>query len=359
MKSDLKRNAPKYQQVADEIMRQVAAHGAEPGGYLPTEMVWAKKFKVNRLTVRRALSCLEREKLISPVIAKRRRFIGAPKMPATLIGCLGYGAAADESFNNLVHTRMFEQMVPVFQAENMYLLKFVMPPGAVQMPDPIRTSMIRGLLAFRPLPDDWTRDLRVPILTIGDSYKQPLDGPVLAFDGIGVAMDAVHYLAARGHRHVALALSSRAHCFPHYDDIISGYLRGLHQCGLGAPAYLELSAAAEANADQGAVLARRLFEVAPDTDALVLSTSDLAPGVLAALRAIGKRVPEQLSVVTTGGVDPEVPEMALTRFANDYPALARCACEYILELLSGRIRHIKKVVARHYRLQEGLSVAAR
>ena len=80
---------------------------------------------------------------------------------------------------------------------------------------------------------------------------------------------------------------------------------------------------------------------------------------MAALRAIGKRVPEQLSVVATGGFDPEIPGLVLTRFANDYPALARCVCEYVLELLSGRMRHIKKVVVRHYSLQEGASVLER
>lgn len=227
------------------------------------------------------------------------------------------------------------------------------------MPDPIRTSMIRGLLAFRPLPDEWVQDLHVPVLTIGDSSKQPPDKPVLAFDGIGVAMDAMHYLAARGHRRVALALPDTAHRFPHYDDIVSGYLRGIHQCRLGAPAYWDLSVSGETHPDQMAAAARRLFADAPDADALFLATSDFAPSVMAALRAIGKRVPEQLSVVTTGGVDPEVPGTALARFANDYPAIARCVCEYVLELLSGRMRHIKKVVARHYRLREGISVAAR
>jgi len=361
MSIGLERNLPKYKRVADKMISHLVRQGIEVGGYLPTELVWAKRFRVNRLTIRRALSELEQDCVISPVIAKRRKFIGKPKSAMDLIGCVGQGTGADgeDTFRNMVWMRLFEHLVLAFQQRNMYLAKILVEPGATRLPELAYSGTMKCLLTFQTLPPDWTKDVQGPIVKLEDYYNPPPSGLVLALDGIGVSIEAVRYLASHGHRRIALAHHANPFSYPFYDDVITGYRRGVHLSRLESPVYFPMSLEMKHDPVALADVLRRLFAESPDIDAFLLATSDDAPVVVAALNALGMTVPERVSLVTIGGTDPDVVGLRPTRFANDYAAIARCVCEYVCELMHGRIRNINKVVIKHYALVEGTSVADR
>jgi DNA-binding GntR family transcriptional regulator len=63
--------APRYQQVADELIKRIGAGKYPVGGYLPTEMELCRQYGISRHTVREALRRLRDAGLIS-----RRRRIG-------------------------------------------------------------------------------------------------------------------------------------------------------------------------------------------------------------------------------------------------------------------------------------------
>ena len=69
--------APKYQRVAEMIRADCLRRNLPMDAYLPTEVDLAASFKVNRLTVRRALKHLENQRIVSPVTGKRRRLLAA------------------------------------------------------------------------------------------------------------------------------------------------------------------------------------------------------------------------------------------------------------------------------------------
>src|SRR5205085_4168921 len=57
--------APKYVGLAQRLIRQIAKDGLRPGDRLGTELELCRKHGVSRVTVRQALSVLEREGYIS------------------------------------------------------------------------------------------------------------------------------------------------------------------------------------------------------------------------------------------------------------------------------------------------------
>jgi len=59
-----RRGVARYGELVDDLVRRIQANEFAPGQRLPTEMVMARDYGVNRLTVRRALSELARDGVI-------------------------------------------------------------------------------------------------------------------------------------------------------------------------------------------------------------------------------------------------------------------------------------------------------
>ncbi len=93
MTASLERNAPAplYRQLATTLRRQIAAGEARPGDRLPSESQLIARFGVSRITVRQALSDLEREGLVERS-AGRGTFVREPRRPVAWLPRLsGFG----------------------------------------------------------------------------------------------------------------------------------------------------------------------------------------------------------------------------------------------------------------------------
>ena len=80
-KTTVKKAAPRYVQLADDLRRQILAERADPGAPFPTEAELCKTYDVSRFTVREALRRLELDGLIA-----RRRGSGTVIQPAAARG---------------------------------------------------------------------------------------------------------------------------------------------------------------------------------------------------------------------------------------------------------------------------------
>lgn len=360
MKDLLKANIPKYRRIADALMRAMEANGVAAGSFLPTEVALARRFKAHRLTIRRTLAHLQEAHLVTPVRAKRRRFIGSRRRESMpMIGCVGYGIGGPEgAFTSLVSMRIFEHVAAAFQEGNLIPAKIVVAPDATCLPDLARSDMLRCMLAFRRLAPQLVQGIRIPIVSLVCCHEPPL-GPVLALDGIGAGQEAVQYLAATGHRRPALVNYKDAEQSAVFADCMVGYQRAMAHYRLGPPKAMSFTPADQQSPDRLAKILKRQMADAPDTDALILGTSDFAPAIMAALQRLRLAVPDRLSLLTMGGIDPETPGIRLTGLQNDYPTIARCVREYIENLLAGRIRHITRIQIKHWKLVKGDSVAIR
>jgi GntR family transcriptional regulator len=93
MATTLQRNAPAplYRQLAATLRRQITSGEARPGDRLPSESQLIARFGVSRITVRQALSDLEREGLVERS-AGRGTFVREPRRPVAWLPRLsGFG----------------------------------------------------------------------------------------------------------------------------------------------------------------------------------------------------------------------------------------------------------------------------
>lgn len=353
-------NIPKYQQIAEDMVRHLVLERVPINGYLPTEIAWAQKFNANRLTIRRALTRLETASVVSPVVNKRRRFLGAENSATTIIGCIGYGNDddANNEFKNLVYLRLYEHLSQEFQRHNIFLTKLVISPGTQQLPDIAYSDVVKGLLSFQSLTDTCAKTLKAPLVYLNDYYQLTYNVPVVALDGFDAGREAVRYLVGKGHRRIALACAAQHGC-PFSDNVISGYQRALQELGPYKPCYIRFAYHAGQDPKAIAQIIKRVINDAPELDSMILATSNDAPAIVAALNMLNIAIPGRVSIVTIGGADPVIPGMRLTRLENDYATIARCVYEYMNELMQGRLGSIKKIAIRFYKLTEGDSVAAR
>ena len=112
-------------------------------------------------------------------------------------------------------------------------------------------------------------------------------------DNIGGARSAIAHLIKVGRRTIATIAGP-----PDMSagiDRLEGYRLGLADCGLTQSA--ELEAAGDFTQEGGAEAMRRILAARPDVDGVFAASDLMAAGALGVLRAAGRRVPEDVSVV--------------------------------------------------------------
>lgn len=178
------------------------------------------------------------------------------------------------------------------------------------------------------LPDVLT-EVGVPVVLSG----RPMDGRAVSFvdaDNAGGATTATEYLLARGHRRIATVTGP--HDMIAGVDRLTGYRTALEHAGIPVdPALIEEGDFTEAG---GLRAMAALLEREPALDAVFVASDPMAVGVLAALRAAGRRVPDDVAVV--GFDDAPVAALCdppLTTIAQPLETMSR----FMIELLREQI----------------------
>ncbi len=355
--------APKYQRVAELIRADCLRRNLPMDAYLPTEVDLAACFKVNRLTVRRALKHLENQRIVSPVTGKRRQLLAAAgTAPQTsLVACLGRSSSSPAgTFGNLVFTRMFEQMSRVFHVSNLSLLGIPVDASVTQPPEVIRSPLMQALLVFESLPRSFTLpDVHLPVIAV----NAPADGWLQAdykvdFDSFGLAGKAVAKLAALGHRRLVwVEWAGRG--VGAFAVERTGYESALKRAGLNAPVSLEIENFPAPDLIKVQAQIRRLLGERPDVDGFITASSDLNPFLMAGLSAAGVAVPDQVSVLALAGQEPHVGGRRVSGYYNDYPAIAEAICEFTRLVIAGMLKNVDRITLSKSRWEQGETVRQR
>jgi LacI family transcriptional regulator len=170
----------------------------------------------------------------------------------------------------------------------------------VILPTMIKEQHPQGLLLVSTFLDDSTsnvyRNLDIPIVLI-DSYAPTLSYDSIVNDNARGALLAVNHLLEHGHKHIGL-IGSHDRSPPSILERRAGYLAALAPYGLTP--YIEPSDLIR----QPAYLAtQRLLQESPQVTAIFACNDEAAMGVMQAVRDMGKRVPEDISVVGFDNID--------------------------------------------------------
>jgi LacI family transcriptional regulator len=212
-----------------------------------------------------------------------------------------------------------------------------------------------GLLLVGAFVDDalhgLLREKGLPAVLV-DAYPSWDRYDSVVSDNVHGAYQAVRHLIAQGHRHIGL-VGARADAYPSIRERREGYLRALRDHGI-APAYY---ADCAPNVVAAAAAATALLRDHPQVTALFGCNDEVALAALRSGQALGRRVPDDLSVAGFDDIDlAQVVTPALTTMHVDKVTMGRVA----VQLLTMRVETpeaARLTTALSPRLVERASVA--
>lgn len=195
-----------------------------------------------------------------------------------------------------------------------------------------------GLILYleNPLRDDVLEIVarsRTPVVTVGGNECPPARARV-TIDNLTGARAGMRLLLEQGHRHIAYLSGGTIYRDTH--ERLSGINAALAGFGLSlADIYVEHGSFSESFGQQATA---RLLVERPETTAIFAGDDDVAAGALLALKAAGKRVPEDLSLL---GFDDNFHARhltpGLTTVRQPVDEAGRVATRLLLAILDGEV----------------------
>ena len=180
-----------------------------------------------------------------------------------------------------------------------------------------------------------------PTVFIGEHLPEelPHGSDYVRIDNVAAAFDATTHLLESGRRRIAFlgAIATRHGLQPHSTGSLrrDGYVAALQKHGLQIDTDL-VQEVDDWHRQDGFSGAAELMARHPELDGIVCGNDDLAIGVLAQLRRLGRRVPEEIAVI---GYDdtPDAPFTSppLTTISPDKHAIASTALDLLTERIQG------------------------
>lgn len=190
------------------------------------------------------------------------------------------------------------------------------------------------LIAAADIPERhaaWLARTRLPVVVING---ESADGsrPAVLSDNRGGGRAAAEHLLGLGHRRLGLITVEAPDRAAR--ERVEGVRQGLSATGLPADALVLAVGSRDVAGGEAAL--RSLLDQAPDITGVLCHNDVMAIGALRAARALGRRVPAQLSVVGFDDIDlAAYAEPALTTVAQDTAELGRWGVDRLLALLAG------------------------
>jgi LacI family repressor for deo operon, udp, cdd, tsx, nupC, and nupG len=193
-------------------------------------------------------------------------------------------------------------------------------------------SVLTIALKLTPEELETLRRLGKPVVAIGG----PIEGaPTIGIDDFGAAKLATQHLISLGHRSVVFIGSDPDHQGDFYHPAIryDGYCAAMVQAGLevGESSFVP----ADLTLPGGYAAAKHvLSDPRVDCSGIVAATDEMAFGALLAVRDLGLRVPEDISVVGIDGHDL-AEFFGLTTVNQEARAQGTRAAQLVLDLVQG------------------------
>jgi DNA-binding transcriptional regulator YhcF (GntR family) len=320
-------NIPQYEQIAADIKRSIENGEIGSGDYISTEQVLATGYNVSRGTVRKAFELLEKDKMISPVKAKRRKIIGAGERKRKkyfTVPCFGISSGGNaEQFVSSIYEEFHDCLIEEFQAANINSPKIILSNAELRMPELVANLDIDASFIITSLRPEYYAMLPGPKIQYMYRYGADADY-FITYNSLDTAIKVVRRLAELGKKRIGLIHSPIN--FPFLDGIMNGYLKGMELSGLSAHSKVFHFNDRTENVGE-------LIREALRMDALIFAgQSDEA--FLAETKRLGIKIPGGLDMVTIGSTLGNK-EGKVSAYAFDYRKIARVACDYVLRILNG------------------------
>ncbi|MDD5484403.1 MAG: GntR family transcriptional regulator [Kiritimatiellae bacterium] len=342
-KVDKQRAVPRHYQIG-QILRKVL-RGARRGDRLPPEREMAKTFQVSPLTLRRALEDLVNEGVLEKVWGRgtyvRKRL--APEKDAARR--IGMTVLPNPEFIN--HPAQTEFMRGICNVLNQHACRLEL---ALVTPEMIRSGDYSGISRAGELSGLIVTLQQVPGKDLDNISRQAAysvlcnrfdRADTVMFDYKSASVLLTRHLVELGHRRIALLNG------PDYSEVSNAVREGYAavMSDAGVPEYERQIKSSYYTAEEGFRLAQAVCEAKKRPTALIMGDDTMAWGALEALRAMGLKCPEQVSVVSFGDFPlarAAVPP--LTAVQTLFYEMGRALAAKILEKINGKAARQKVVI---------------
>ena len=271
-------------------------------------------------------------------IARDLSYVISPEASALSRGRSGRVAVVVPRLDAWFYGAMLASMAPVLRAAEVDLLVYQVD-GEEQrarfLQDlPARRKTDAMIITALPMDDAEVQRLELiapHVVVAGGAIR---DYPHVGIDDLEAGRLAVRHLLDLGHRRIAMVRTSDTDQTPWTSDVqrVRAWRDTLADAGLDAPD--ELLVTEPYGAMAGARALARLLDLADPPTAVFAYSDQLGMGVMAHARAVGLRVPEDLSVVAVDG-HPLGELFGLTTVDQDVPGQGRAAAELAVRLMTG------------------------
>ena len=299
--------AAKYQLLADKLREELRRNRGQSGYKLPTELELSRQYQLSRQTVRHTLRLLEEEGLI-----RRRQGSGSyatgllPGSPPRQIAVVT-SFLDDYIFPAILHeaTEVFSRQgysTAVYATENRVSREREILLRLLE--EPMSGLLVEGSKTALPTPNgDLYQRLRqagTPMVFLHGAYGELSGIPCVADDNYGGGYQLARYLSGRGHREIAGIFKS--------DDIqgplrYHGAVSALRDAGLSIQdsrfAWYDTEDRREMlEGRRPELLLRFLTERLGPATGIICYNDEIAFLLIQQLLEMGRRVPEDVSVVS-------------------------------------------------------------
>lgn len=290
-------------------------------------LVLRNKPGINEETRRRVLLAAQR------LGYRRSNGEGVPPLRLQRIGVLIKTRAGDPPQTNPFYAQVLAGIEAACRRLQINLLLATVPVDEDNHPEEVPRMLLEdeldGLLLVGAFVDATISRLLArpgrPVVLV-DAYASDAGYDSVISDNFRGAYDAVSYLIARGHRHIGL-IGSLPHTYPSLEERRRGYLQALQDHAITTP-YFGDCHVYEHEAAQAAL---DLLQRSPQITALFCCNDLMALAALRALRQVGVRLPEDLSIVGFDDIESAAHvSPALTTMRVDKASMGRLAVQLLL-----------------------------
>ena len=344
-------------QLHNQLRRLIVSGRWRYGERIPTEAQLSRHLDISRTTVRIALQRIEVEGLIKRA-AGRGTFVAwqLQKYPPPPRRSIGY---ITHSFHNEIHSILLNSAETELRSAGYQVIfsNAADNDEETRILQQLLDDHAAGLILWaNAKPADKTKSLlreyqqrHIPIVFV-DRWVEGIEADYVASDNFGGAYDLVCHLIELGHRHIVHLMPNISSLRP-VNERHRGYVTAVNEHGMRAYAPWKINPpdrcefhetdiyklVGEESRQITEQVVRLMNRVDPKPTAIVCINDILAIITMSALRDIGYRIPDDVSV--TGFDDISMAsyiEVPLTTVSQNAYQLGRAASQMLIERLNSR-----------------------
>jgi len=345
-------SSPTVSHIADSLEQRIKQGVYQSGQRLPTERSLAEEFKVSRITIRSAVKEIERRELVvcsagcRPLVrgsrstlhravpAAARRSLALWVWPSpTWLGSVmivnGIRQTLDhDDFRLILESAIGETFEERLSSEDRFLRRIGNDrdvEGVIlwYLGDDINRPALEAL-----------RSANVPMVFLDRLPPDGFDADYVGVDNVRAADQAVKHLLSLGHR--SIAHITNMDTASTITERYSGYCKALERANIPVRPEMVMRDSLTGDRAESTIALVEALLALPDLPTAIFAVNDeVAYRTIAAVKALGRRVPDDMAVVGFDGIEHWRPEPPfLTTMCQPFEQMGAKAVDLLLERIA-------------------------